>query len=28
LLYQYGIRDAKLGINKMLTLVFSKDASV
>jgi condensin complex subunit 1 len=28
LLYQYGIKDAKLGIKKMLTLVFSKDASV
>ena len=28
LLYQYGIKDAKLGIKKMLTLVFSTDASV
>lgn len=28
LLHQFGIRDSLIGIKKMLTLVFSKDASV
>ena len=28
LLYQYGIKDSKNGIKKMLTLIFSKDESI